>query len=235
MSDGKRAAQTQEKPARPAGPRERLLEAAVHVFGRYGFDGASTRMLADAAGVNLQAIPYYFGGKEGLYIAVAEHIGTLISAHIAGLRETVRGRLEEADREGPPIQKTEAQALLTSILQTMAALFVSDESEPWARFLIREQMEPTEAFQRVYGGVMRPMLEVAGRLVAILLDEDPAANNVKLRTFGLLGGVMAFRVARAAVLAQLGWAGFGEVETRQVQRLAADLVASLNKESRHDA
>lgn len=51
--------------------REKLLSASVDVFGRYGFDGATTRMLADAAGVNLQAIPYYFGGKEGLYIATA--------------------------------------------------------------------------------------------------------------------------------------------------------------------
>src|SRR5579862_9588675 len=50
--------------------RLRLLEAAIDVFGRHGFDGASTRMLAKAAGVNLQAIPYHFGGKEGLYLAV---------------------------------------------------------------------------------------------------------------------------------------------------------------------
>ena len=38
--------------------RLKLLQAAIEVFGRHGFDGASTRMLSGAAGVNLQAIPY---------------------------------------------------------------------------------------------------------------------------------------------------------------------------------
>ncbi|WEX08853.1 CerR family C-terminal domain-containing protein [Chelativorans sp. AA-79] len=220
--------------AKRSDPRERLLKAAVDVFGRYGFDGASTRMLADAAGVNLQAIPYYFGGKEGLYIAAAEHIGTLISAHVTELREMVHGRLQEADLEGRGIETAEARQLLTRIAHTMAALFVSDESEPWARFLIREQMEPTEAFERVYEGVMKPMLEVTGRLVGIIIGEDPDTNHVKLRTITLLGGVMVFRMARAAVLAQLGWAGFGKSEAEEIRAIAAELVASLHREARHE-
>ncbi|HEX6141368.1 MAG TPA: TetR family transcriptional regulator, partial [Geminicoccaceae bacterium] len=45
--------------------RERLLLAAIDVFGRRGFE-ASTRELAGAAGVNLAAIPYHFGSKHGL-------------------------------------------------------------------------------------------------------------------------------------------------------------------------
>jgi len=234
MPNEKRPNRLQNRPARREDPREKLLSTAVDIFGRYGFDGASTRMLADAAGVNLQAIPYYFGGKEGLYVAAAEYIGTLISAHVSGLRETVRGRLESADQGGEQIGKAEAQALLTRTAETMAAIFISDESESWARFLIREQMEPTEAFQRVYGGVMKPMLEVSGRLVGILLGEDPNSNRVKLRTLSLLGGMMVFRVARAAALAQLGWSGFGKPETEEVRRLAAELVASLKTEQRHE-
>ena len=207
--------------------REKLLTASIEVFGRYGFDGATTRALADAAGVNLQAIPYYFGGKEGLYLAAAEHIGELIASHVGEMRQAVRTRLAAADHEGAPLGRDEAQALLTRILQTMAALFVSDESAPWARFLIREQMEPTEAFQRVYGGVMKPMLEVTRRLVGIILGEDPETDHVKLRTFTLLGGVMVFRMAHAAVLAELQWEKFGPRETENVQGLAGEIVASL--------
>ena len=44
--------------------RQRLIEAALKIFGESGFEGASTRMLADAAGANLAAIPYHFGSKE---------------------------------------------------------------------------------------------------------------------------------------------------------------------------
>ena len=61
-----KTAQDQTAPAsRRDQTRERLLSASLDVFGRLGFDGASTRQLADAAGVNLQAIPYHFGNKEG--------------------------------------------------------------------------------------------------------------------------------------------------------------------------
>src|SRR5208282_731957 len=54
--------------------RQRLIQTAIEVFGAYGFDGASTRMLAQKAAVNLAAIPYYFGGKQGLYRAAAQFI-----------------------------------------------------------------------------------------------------------------------------------------------------------------
>lgn len=204
--------------------REKLLSASVDVFGRYGFDGATTRKLADAAGVNLQAIPYYFGGKEGLYIATAEYIGAAISSHVGGLRERARARLAE---RGGKIAPDEARALLAEIVETMAALFVSRESESWARFLIREQMEPTEAFVRVYGGVMKPMLDVVGRLIAILIEEDPESQHVRLRTLALLGGVMVFRMANAAARAQLGWKAVGPREVEAVQGLARELVAAI--------
>ena len=77
--------------------REKLLTASIDVFGRYGFDGATTRMLTDAAGVNQQAIPYYFGSKEGLYIATAEFIAQQIGVHVCPMREKVRGRFLRAD------------------------------------------------------------------------------------------------------------------------------------------
>jgi len=210
--------------------RDKLLSAAIDVFGRYGFDGATTRALADAANVNLQAIPYYFAGKEGLYIAAAEHIASLIHAHVAELRNRVCARLDEIEGNSSPVSTGEARALLSEILQTMATLFIGRQSEPWARFLIREQMAPTEAFTRVYGSVMRPMLEMIGKLIAILLGEDAASEHVRLRALALLGSVMIFRIAHAAVLAQLDWKSIGDRETEIIRGLAIELVASVSKQ-----
>ncbi|ALA19990.1 MULTISPECIES: CerR family C-terminal domain-containing protein [unclassified Chelatococcus] len=218
---------THEPPRRGDAARERLLNAAIDVFGLFGFDGASTRKLADAAGVNLQAIPYYFGSKEGLYLATAEYLAGLIQAHVAPLRERLRERLSQAEGQAAPIGREEAQALLAEMLEAMAALFVSPRSERWARFLIREQMAPTEAFQRIYGGVMEPTLGVARRLVGILVAADPDTDGVRLRTLALLGGVMVFRVAHAAVLRQLAWDAIGPEEAEHVRRLARTLVADL--------
>lgn len=60
--------------------RERLLAAGLALFGRHGYDGVTTRMLAAAARVNQSAIPYHFGGKEGVYRAVAEFIAAEMAA-----------------------------------------------------------------------------------------------------------------------------------------------------------
>ena len=49
--------------------RERLLAEALRLFAENGFAQTSTRAIAQAAGVNISAISYYFGDKEGLHRA----------------------------------------------------------------------------------------------------------------------------------------------------------------------
>lgn len=46
--------------------KERLLEAAIELFGKDGFDGTSVRAIADRAGVSFALIRVAFGSKEGL-------------------------------------------------------------------------------------------------------------------------------------------------------------------------
>ncbi|MBX5222542.1 CerR family C-terminal domain-containing protein [Rhizobium sp. NLR8a] len=217
-----------DKPNPPASARaeiarQKMLTAALDVFGRYGFDGASTRQLTEAAGVNLQAIPYYFGSKEGLYIATAEYLMMQIDAHVSGMRARIGAHLMALDAAGEPLGEADARLFLTEVLQTLVTLFVAKESEPWARFLIREQMEPTEAFKRVYQGIMRPMIEMGRRLVGAILGEDPASEHVRLRTFNLVGSILIFRFAHASVLAQMEWDAFGPEQVEILRGLAAEL------------
>jgi AcrR family transcriptional regulator len=49
-----------------AEPRRRLIEAAVAVFGECGFRGATTRRIAEAAGVNEVTLFRLFGSKSAL-------------------------------------------------------------------------------------------------------------------------------------------------------------------------
>ncbi|HQR04415.1 MAG: TetR family transcriptional regulator [Proteobacteria bacterium] len=52
------------------GPDIRILDAAERLFMEHGYEATSTRMVTRDAAVNLAAVNYYFGSKEGLMQAV---------------------------------------------------------------------------------------------------------------------------------------------------------------------
>ncbi|MES9535864.1 MULTISPECIES: TetR family transcriptional regulator [unclassified Actinomadura] len=52
--------------------RERIIEAATRLFAALGYDGTSTRMIAEAAGLNVATVAYHVGGKRDLYLIVME-------------------------------------------------------------------------------------------------------------------------------------------------------------------
>lgn len=54
-------------PDRGERARTRLLVEAERIFAEKGYAKASTREICAAAGLNVAAIHYHFGGKEGLY------------------------------------------------------------------------------------------------------------------------------------------------------------------------
>jgi AcrR family transcriptional regulator len=54
--------------------RRRILDAAVTVFGRYGFRQASVGLVAEEAGLSRQALYRWFGAKETLFEAVVEDL-----------------------------------------------------------------------------------------------------------------------------------------------------------------
>ncbi|MHC1789395.1 TetR/AcrR family transcriptional regulator [Solidesulfovibrio sp.] len=61
----------------PSGVKERLFWGALRTFAAKGYKGATVRDICrEAGGVNLNAVQYYFGGKDKLYQAVLEVLFT---------------------------------------------------------------------------------------------------------------------------------------------------------------
>jgi AcrR family transcriptional regulator len=68
--------------SQPDDNRRKLVRTAAKMFSEKGFDAVSTRDLCSAAGVNVASISYYFGGKEGLYLAVFDEYAKKFAALI---------------------------------------------------------------------------------------------------------------------------------------------------------
>lgn len=71
--------------------RERIIAAALDAFADLGFDGATTRDIAERAGVNQGLITYHFAGKLALWQAAVDDIFARLRAslgvHAAALRD----------------------------------------------------------------------------------------------------------------------------------------------------
>src|SRR6186713_278986 len=61
-------------PSKTAPARERLLHAALSVFSRDGLHAATTRNIAEEAGVNEVTLFRLFGTKDGLLTALMSHL-----------------------------------------------------------------------------------------------------------------------------------------------------------------
>jgi AcrR family transcriptional regulator len=169
---------------------ERILETAIVHFGERGFDGASTRDIASASGTAMSSITYHFGGKQGLYLAVADHIATDMRALLGGAMESAQGAVGS--------DRAQAMEALLHLLDALGRVMLAPESAAWASFIIREQQCPTEAFERLYDGVMRDMAETVTSLVVAV---RPGLGIMQARSAALFlyGQALVLRVARASV------------------------------------
>jgi TetR/AcrR family transcriptional regulator, regulator of cefoperazone and chloramphenicol sensitivity len=122
--------------------RERLMRAGLRLFAHQGFARTSTREIAEAAGVNLAAISYYFGDKEGLYRAVffemqgkpAEEIARYAGQTLT-LREALRG-------------------LFTGFVEPLKQ---GDTAQLCTRLHAREYLDPTGLWQQELAEGIGPM------------------------------------------------------------------------------
>jgi AcrR family transcriptional regulator len=211
--------------AEKADARQRLIEAALKVFGEHGFKGASTRAIASEAGANIAAIPYYFGGKEGLYLAVAGYIADQITGRM-GPGLNAAGKLAD-DPATTPEQRRQAMLALADGFISM--LVGTEEAAFWARFVVREQFDPTEAFDVLYDRVMGPSYVAIAKLLGPLLGLQPDSDVLKLRIFSVIGQALVFRVARAAILRRLEWDAYTPERLDQIRAaLRANLIAIMD-------
>ena len=198
--------------------RDALIAAALQAFGQGGFDGVSLRALAERAGVNQALIGYHFGNKRGLYLAVFGRIAEQVHTQLAPTMQTMERTLDDARA----MDGARAFAMLQALCDRLLDLMTQQTSDGWAQLIVREQQNPTEAFDILYAGFMGRFLGLMTRLVRVLrpaLDDDSA----RLQVLTLLGQTLIFRIARAGVLQML-----------DRPRLDGDTVALIRQRIHHN-
>src|SRR6476646_2735695 len=65
--------------------KDHILDVAERVFAELGYDGASIRQISGEANVNMDMLNYYFGSKEGLFLAIFERRITAFQKALADI------------------------------------------------------------------------------------------------------------------------------------------------------
>jgi TetR/AcrR family transcriptional regulator, regulator of cefoperazone and chloramphenicol sensitivity len=205
---------TESLPIAPdLGTRARLLDAAAEIFGTYNLEGATTRQLAERAGVNQAAIPYYFGGKEGLYLATIEHFFSVHAPQIGTVVAEIESRLAAKN-----IARGEALDLLKTLLGTMLEVLLRQQTNrSFGRIIIREQMQPTKAFDLIYERVIRHVHHTISALLAILLEREPDDRSVIFRAQMIVGQILVFLAGRETIKRRLNLTGYTDEEFAEIK------------------
>lgn len=207
-----------------ADTRRQLLQVAIIAFGESGYASVTTRQIADTVGVALPAIQYYFGSKEGLYLACAEEI---VGRYKTTTSETAQFAYTLLKRSVTP---SEARNLLKRIFSGLTTLLVASEnSQLWATFVAREIREPGPAFEILFNNLWKPGTQLVAELVARAKGKQQADEEATIDALLLIAALVPFQTGRPIATRTLKWRQIGDAQrekilaaiNRQIDRIAA--------------
>lgn len=196
---------------RGAATREALIDAAIALIGERGYANTSTRDIAHASGQNLAAIAYHFGSKEKLYHAIVERHLANVHAGIGERLIDIRTLLAHG-----PLKPARATALLVELMGAIAQHLLREENRPMSLVLLREQLDPTAAFETLYANGLRHVFAAITGLLDAIVDRRVTTLERGLLAQSILGCALAFRVGHGSLLKQTRWTKIGERERQAI-------------------
>jgi AcrR family transcriptional regulator len=149
--------------------QDRLLDTAEQLFSEHGFDGASVRDIAAAAGCNIAAVNYYFGGKDKLYTEVwRRQLVQMRDARLQAIEQVM------SESEGKP----SLEDLLKSFAKAFIEPFVDESRSRWLmRLMAREMIDQRVPANLFIDEVVKPTM---GAMRGALLKVCPALDESKI-------------------------------------------------------
>jgi hypothetical protein len=142
------------------------------------------------------------------------------------MRSAIEPALADVAAPAATASPEAARAGFGRLIEAYVDLLVgSAEAERWARFIVREQMQPSAAFDTIYRFMGGPV-GMATRLVAAATGR-PEDEETKIRVFAMFGQVLVFRVSQALITRHMGWPAIGERERAEIKRVIAGHVATI--------
>ncbi len=202
--------------------KARLLAAGTELFAARGFHGTKIRDIATRAGVNVAAGNYHYGSKKELYLEV-----------LRGLFADVRARLARLGAAPSAAElATMSRPALVELLHTRVGIMFEFMVGPpgfEGQLMLREMIDPSEAFPIIFAEFIEPMVAETGAVVAHL-GPTLTPEQVRCVVASIAGQVHFYQSAKPAVPRIFGRRAYSRVWAREtIDHITAFSLAGIER------
>jgi AcrR family transcriptional regulator len=166
--------------------RDKLIEAAGHVFAERGYRAATIREICRRAGSNVASVNYTFGDKMGLYTEVLRH--SVHAAESAALYAALDSRLSPEET-------------IRGVIRARLLSMGDEKRLDWHfRLVMHECSEPTAAMGRVVDEGMRPIYDRMRKAVGEIIGLPPDHETTRLCINSIIGQILFYKFSRPVLM-----------------------------------
>lgn len=207
------------------GSKKKLLQTAFELFALRGLDGVSTREISQKAGCNIQAISYYFGGKDGLYEAVLSYVADF-------MKEESKAYLnfEDYSKALPSLDKAQSVKLLLRVFDDLIDFGFAKKNMYVGLMLTREEFAPSPYNNRFVDKLKSPMQDfITGCVAKITGLPEKEPENIFLCHM-LLSQVLCFGRGKNILLKILNMKDFTPQSINLAKQMVRKNISLILKE-----
>ena len=158
--------------------RDKLIEAAGHVFAERGYNDATIREICRRAGANVAAVNYTFGDKMGLYTEVLRH--SVRASKTAVMNAALDTSLS-------------AEETIRGVIRARLMSLCRETRPDWhIRLVMHEFSHPTPAMARVVDEGMRPIYDRMRKAVGEVIGLPPDHETTRLSVNSIVGQILFY-------------------------------------------
>ena len=196
--------------------KQRILNAATHLFAHKGFAATGIREICRKARVNICMISYYWGGKKELYQGIIQDLIEKQTAYA--------GTFTDLSLNTAKLSKQEQINLLMLTLDKVVDFLYSKISSDLIILLLKEQ-------QKSDWKVNSPVFYYLKKLIADIFEKDTDCKEIIFKTVFILSQINSPRVLSAFTLGQLKQKKFTEEDILIIKENVKFYVKLLLKEA----
>lgn len=187
-----------------------IIRAAMETFAQKGFKGATVREICSAAGQSVGSINYHFRDKQGLYEAVTKAL----------LEELILSTSPEPKNSAGMQPEARLHFFVTSFLQRFGILFNSEDNGQKAIFMLREILNPSADFTRLFVSFQAWQKDYLLQIIADITGCATRSPEVTRSAISIIGQCFHFVFGRKV----FGILGMEASQAQEISKCAEHIV-----------